>query len=82
MTNLVDIPNIIENSFGIKSEAILNDDHLDIRMKGIDNCSLAKYILDKCDNVKITVKEREGYKFSDLGWVKIEKSIEKEIRYF
>ena len=42
--------------------------------EGIDNVSLAKYILDKTEGYQITVKEREGYKFSDIEWVKVEHS--------
>ena len=45
-----------------------------LRVKGIDNVSLAKYLLDKTEKYKITVKEREGYKFSDIEWIKIENS--------
>ena len=61
-------------NFGFEPQTSLKGDVLYIRVKGIDNVSLAKYILDKTDNYKITVKEREGYKFSDIEWIKIEAS--------
>ena len=62
------------NNFGFNPQTSLKDNVLYLRVKGIDNVSLAKYILDKTDNYKITVKEREGYKFSDIEWIKIEPS--------
>ena len=69
------------NNFGFNPQTSLKDNVLYLRVKGIDNVSLAKYILDKTDNYKITVKEREGYKFSDIEWIKIEPSETSELHY-
>ena len=65
---------IIKNNFGFEPESRISDNVLYLRVGGIDNVSLAKYILEKTDNFKITVKEHEGYKFSDIEWIKIENS--------
>lgn len=73
-----DVLNTIDN-FGFKPDTSYKNGALYIRVKGIDNMSLAKYILDKTNGYKITVKEREGYKFSDIEWIKIEPSEHSEI---
>lgn len=64
---------LIKCNFGFQPETKYENDSLFIRVSGIDNVSLAKYISEKINYLKITVQEREGYKFSDLGWIKIEK---------
>ena len=69
------------NNFGFNPQTSLKGDILYIRVKGIDNVSLAKYLLDKTEKYRITVKEREGYKFSDIEWIKIEHSDVPEIVY-
>ena len=69
-----DIIGIIKNNFGFEPESCISDNVLYLRVGGIDNVSLAKYILEKTDNFKITVKEHEGYKFSDIEWIKIEQN--------
>ena len=76
-----DIIGIIESSFGFEPESRIIDNVLYLRVGGIDNVSLAKYSLEKTNNFKITVKEREGYKFSDIEWIKIEHSDVPEIVY-
>jgi hypothetical protein len=75
-----EIIEVIDN-FGFKPETSYKDNVLYIRVKGVDNVSLAKYILDKTNNYKITVKEREGYKFSDIEWIKIEPSETSQLHY-
>lgn len=69
-----DVINVIVDNFGFTVESKIKDGILFLRVKGIDNVSLAKYILDKTEGYQITVKEREGYKFSDIEWVKVEHS--------
>ena len=76
-----DIIGIIESSFGFEPESRIIDNVLYLRVGGIDNVSLAKYILEKTNNFKITVKEREGYKFSDMEWIKIEQNEISELVY-
>ena len=75
------ISDIIRNNFGLVPDVVIDNDVVLLRIKGIDNVSLAKYILDKTDKIKITVKEREGYKFSDIEWIKIEPSDSSQIVY-
>ena len=50
-----------------------------IRVPGLDNYSLARYIKEEFDKIRITVNQREGYQFSDFGWIKIERSFDKEL---
>lgn len=76
-----DIIGIIIENFGFEPEYRITDNIMYLRVGGIDNVSLAKYILDKTNSYKITVKEREGYKFSDIEWIKIEKSETSELHY-
>ena len=76
-----DIISIIDSSFGFEPEYRITDGVLYLRVGGIDNVSLAKYILEKTKFFKITVKEREGYKFSDIEWIKVEHSEVPEIVY-
>jgi hypothetical protein len=73
------VTDIIRESFGFEPEIRVRDEVLFMRVGGIDNVSLAQYILEKTDCFKITVKEREGYKFSDIEWIKIEYDEEPQI---
>jgi len=81
MTELVDVKSIVEQYLKLECETKIENGVLYIRINGIDNVSLAKYILEECKELKVTVKEREGYKFSDLGWVQVEKSYINELVY-
>jgi hypothetical protein len=64
---------LIKKNFDIEPEVKYKQNIMFIRVNGLDNVSLANYIIDKLDNLKVTVQEREGYKFSNLGWIQIEK---------
>jgi len=64
---------LVKNNFGFEPEVKYEKNVLFIRVGGTDNVSLAKYIREKINYLKITVQEREGYKFSDSEWIKIEK---------
>ena len=72
---------VIQDNFGFNPDYVVENDILFIRVKGIDNVSLAKYILDKLKCLKITVQDREGYRFSDLGWIKIQYSEKSQLVY-
>ena len=63
----------IKKYFDIEPEVKYKQNIMFIRVNGLDNVSLANYIIDKLDNLKVTVQEKEGYKFSNLGWIQIEK---------
>lgn len=69
---LEQVIDLVKNNFGFEPEIKYENDVLSIRVGGVDNVSLAKYIREKINYLKITVHEREGYKFSDMEWIKIE----------
>jgi len=64
---------LIKKNFDIEPEVKYKQNIMFIRVNGLDNVSLVNYIIDKLDNLKVTVQEKEGYKFSNLGWIQIEK---------
>jgi|APFre7841882654_1041346.scaffolds.fasta_scaffold338432_2 hypothetical protein len=66
---LTDVVDRIETRFQLKCKTREKNDHLLIKISGIDNCSLANWIRSEFKNVDVHVKEHEGYKFSDRGWV-------------
>jgi len=75
------IPNIaghIKDKFGLDAEIEQAANVIFVRVSGLDNFSLARWIDKEFDELKITVKQREGYKFNNLGWIKIEQSFNKE----
>lgn len=71
----------IKERFGLSAEVTIASNIALLKVKGLDNYSLAKWITEEFDNVKVTVKDREiaGYKISDFGWIKIEQTNNKEL---
>lgn len=80
MTNFEDIIEYVRKQFSINVECEKTSNVLFIKVKGLDNYSLARYIFEKFHDIEVTVQEHEGYKFSDLGWIKIEKRFGKSMR--
>ena len=80
MTNFEDIIEYVRKQFNLNFECEKTSNVLFIKVKGLDNYSLARYIFEKFDDIEVTVQEHEGYKFSDLGWIKIEKRFGKSMR--
>lgn len=74
MTEFVDVKSFLEEKFEIKVEASIVENIMLIKMNGLDNNSLAKYIVQNFEGLKVSVKEKEGYKFGNNGWIKIEKN--------
>ena len=74
MTEFVDVKSFLEEKFEIKAEASIVENIMLIKMNGLDNNSLAKYIVQNFEGLKVSVKEKEGYKFGNNGWIKIEKN--------
>ena len=75
---LPDIAKHIKKKFGLKVEVVCTANLLLTKIPGVDNYSLAKWIYDEFDGLKVTINEREGYKFNNLGWIKIEQSYDKQ----
>ena len=71
------IVKFVEDKFKLPVVSEMAANMMLIKINGLDNYSLAKYIYDNVDNVKVSVKEKEGYKFNNLGWVKVEKCDDK-----
>lgn len=66
-----DIVNYIEQAFKIKVESKVDSNILYMRVIGLDDVSLSRYIKEKYE-VKITTKKIEGYKLYNNDWIKIE----------
>jgi hypothetical protein len=75
VTDFVDIVDFIEKKFKVKSEHEMSSNLLLLRLPGIDNVSLGRYIKDLYSDVKVTTREIEGYKILTNGWIKIEKNV-------
>lgn len=76
------IPNIakrIKDKFGLKAEVTQASNVMFLKVEGLDNYSLARWIIEEFDNIKVSVKEREGYKILNSEWIKIEKNDNKEL---
>lgn len=73
------ILNIIHEKFGLKVDSSKTANVLFLRINGIDNYSLARWMIEEFDSIKVTVKDKEGYKFSNFGWIKVEESTNKEL---
>jgi hypothetical protein len=71
--SLYKIVEFVKKKFELPVEYELSENLLFIKIKGLDNPSLANYIQEKYPKYKVTSKEVEGYKISIDGWVKIEK---------
>jgi hypothetical protein len=70
---LFDILKKVKESFdGFDIEHELASNILLLKVKGLDSCSLAKWIRQEFTDAKVTVKELQEYKFSDASWIKVE----------
>jgi hypothetical protein len=73
LTSFNDIIEFVEKKFQLKSENEISSNLLLLRIPGIDNVSLGRYIQDLYTDMKVTTNEVEGYKIQTYGWVKVEK---------
>lgn len=67
-----DIVSYLEDKFKLPVEYELASNVLLLRIHGVDNVSIGRYIKKDFKNIKVTTKEIEGYKITVDGWVKIE----------
>ena len=79
MNNFNQVVELVKEKFDVYVETEVASNVMFIKVVGLDNYSLARYIVDNFKNIKVTVKEREGYKFSDSEWIKIEESNKNEL---
>jgi hypothetical protein len=69
--NFNNIIEYVEEKFKIKVESSVVSNMMLMRVNGLDNTILSRYIKNQFPNVKITSREVEGYKFNN-SWIKIE----------
>ena len=70
---MTEIQDRIREKFGLEADVVEAANVLFLRVKGLDNLSLAEWI-KKEFNVYTSVKNRRTFEFSDDGWIKIEKN--------
>ena len=70
--NFNNIIEYVEEKFKIKVESSVVSNMMLMRVNGLDNTCLSRYIKNQFPNVKITSREVEGYKFNN-SWIKIER---------
>ena len=69
--NFNNIIEYVEEKFKIKVESSVVSNMMLMRVNGLDNTCLIRYIKNQFPNVKITSREVEGFKFNN-SWIKIE----------
>jgi len=72
VTNFKQIVEFLEGKFGIDVESEITSNQMLLRVKGLDNASLQRYINNEYDDVIVVCEEYEGYKFHNT-WIKIER---------
>ena len=76
--NHIEIKDHINRAFGVNAEVETTANLILIRVKGIDTCSLAKWLAVEIDNIKISTRHNDGYHISDMNWIKIEQNDNKK----
>ena len=78
MRNFKLVVELIKEKFDVYVEHEMLSNVMFLRVEGLDNDSLARYIVDNFKEVKVTVKQKESYQFSS-DWIKVEYSDGKEL---
>ena len=78
MRNFKLVVELIKDNFDVYVEHEISSNVMFLKVEGLDNTSLARYIVDNFKEVKVTVKEKESYQFSS-DWIKVEYSDDKEL---
>jgi len=73
VTSFLDVINYVSENFQLNVESEFASNLLMIRVPGVDNVSIARYIRDKYPDLIVTTREVEGYKISNTGWIKVER---------
>ena len=73
MTDFRDVVKFVSDSFQLNVESEFAANLLMIRVPGVDNVSIARYIRDEFPEFQVTTREVEGYKISNTGWIKVER---------
>jgi hypothetical protein len=72
-----DIVNFVQQAFLLNVESKIEDDILYLRISGVDDVSLARYIRQNFKDIKTKTRRIEGYQLYNRGndWIKIERSV-------
>ena len=62
----------IWDAFNLEAEVKRENDVTYVRVQGLDSASLAQWIKNKFNKLKVEYRDHMGYQFSDYDWVKIE----------
>ena len=73
MTSFLDVINYVSENFQLNVQSEYASNLLMIRVPGVDNVSIARYIREKYPDLIVTTREVEGYKISNTGWIKVER---------
>jgi hypothetical protein len=73
VTSFLDVINYVSENFQLNVESEYASNLLMIRVPGVDNVSIARYIREKYPDLIVTTREVEGYKISNTGWIKVER---------
>lgn len=66
------IKNHIEEKFDFNVECKEENNHILLRVGGVDNTSLSKWIGQEFDHVDVKIKNKKSNKFSDNEWIIVE----------
>ena len=78
MKNFKLVVELIKDNFDVYVEHEISSNVMFLKVEGLDNTSLARYIVDNFKEVRVTVREKESYQFSS-DWIKVEYSDDKEL---
>jgi hypothetical protein len=62
----------IEEKFQLQPEILEVNDKIFVKVLGLDNLSLAKWLQQEFKDLKVEVRKTASYEFSNDGWIKIE----------
>jgi len=72
VTDFKEIVSFLESKFGLTVESEITANLMMLKVNGLDNASIRRYIENEFDDISVYCQEKEGYKFHNT-WIKIEK---------
>ena len=76
-----DVVNFVQQAFLLNVEHKVEDSVLYLRITGVDDMSLARYIRNEFKDITVTTRRIEGYHLynRENDWIKIEKNVDTEL---
>jgi hypothetical protein len=76
-----DVVNFVHQAFLLNIEHKVENDILYLRITGVDDMSLARYIREEFKDIKVSTRRIEGYHLYNRknDWIKIEKNVDTEL---